>query len=201
MSIILRIIFVFAMLAPGAVFASVVMSLDIDQINGQAGQIIHGKCISNTSGLDEESGRLATWTTFEVLETLKGKKTSTYTIKQIGGIDPEKNIRFKGFGIPEFTVGEEYILFLYGKSNLGFSSPVGLAQGNFTLDKATGKVSNGQDLEQLFKNLPARVSLPPGINNALNARNRNAGQQDSRQGNNKVDKTEFLDVVRQLNRP
>jgi hypothetical protein len=54
-------------------------------------------------------------------------------------------------GLPRFEVGEELILFLYGDSSRGLTSPVGFGQGKFKVirDKggkqhaANGSATNG----------------------------------------------------------
>ena len=56
---------------------------------------------------------------------------------------------------PKFRVGEEYVLFMPAPSRLGLASPVGLAQGAFSvMPGATGKeVGNGRDFAELLRRL------------------------------------------------
>ena len=56
-------------------------------------------------------------------------------------------------GVPAFAEGDEYVVFLYGVSSAGFSSPVGLAQGQFVVrNTPNGRmVSNGLDFRRLLK--------------------------------------------------
>jgi len=59
---------------------------------------------------------------------------------------------------PTFTRGDEVILFLYGTSDVGFTSPVGLAQGKFSVfASSTGEkvVVNGNNNSNLFQGIDA----------------------------------------------
>ena len=107
------------------------------------------------------SGQIATFTTFEVINILKGSTSSTHTIKQIGGSLPESSRRLVIKGVPRFHVGREYIVFLPAESSLGFSSPIGLSQGQFdVLEKAQGKVvSNGRSAASLSDEAPSAITL------------------------------------------
>ena len=42
-------------------------------------------------------------------------------------------------GIPSFAPGHRYVVFLYGASSAGFSSPVGLGQGCFRIREQDGR--------------------------------------------------------------
>ncbi len=157
----------FALLAmSGITLAATVLPLGLDRLHGDAKLVFLGECLSNSVGLDKVSGRVVTFTTFEVLETFKGKTGRSHTIKQIGGNLPEANLNVRIPGVPQFEVGKRYVVFLPPVSNLGFSSPVGLSQGMFTVktDAATGAqmVSNGRDVGELMENfaqskMPSRV--------------------------------------------
>ena len=59
-------------------------------------------------------------------------------------------------GVPTFHVGEEVVLFLYGESELGLSSPVGLGQGKFEVveTKEGGKLAlNSSNNRTLFRGM------------------------------------------------
>ncbi|MDH5232025.1 MAG: hypothetical protein OEZ58_21310 [Gammaproteobacteria bacterium] len=184
--------------------AASVLPLDINQVNNQASRIFHGICISNETGFDEESGQTVTWSTFDIIENIKGPANEkNYVLKQIGGLDSENGIVFEVHGIPKFTVGNEYVLFLYGKSKIGLSSPVGLQQGHFPVNHANGSVSNGRDPQEFFSNIPQSVALPPAISDAANPKPTSTKQKGKPGFDNKaksdVPLGEFLDLVRQLN--
>ena len=146
----------------GAIAASLAMSvlpLQLDEIAANAQLIFQGTCTGNRSEHDSQTGMVVTYTTFEVQETLKGSVGPSHTIKQAGGETDHASHRIEG--IPSFTVGQEYVVFLYGVSNLGFSSPVGLGQGQFAVvDGPTGRqLSNGRDFIDM---IPNQADWPAG---------------------------------------
>ncbi|MGD2160676.1 MAG: hypothetical protein PVG94_05830 [Gammaproteobacteria bacterium] len=119
--------------------ATSVLPVSLQRMATAADLIFHGRAISNEVSLDEASGRVATFTTFEIIELVKGETGPTHTIKQIGGQLPGNNMRLVIRGVPRFTVGEEYVVFLPKASSLGFASPIGLAQGKFNVSKQDGE--------------------------------------------------------------
>jgi len=137
-----------------------VLPLSLDQLYTHAGYVIHAKCVDNKKEFDSKTGWNVSYTTFVVLESYKGNLQGTHTIKQISGAS--NNIVHKIAGIPSFKNGAEYILFLYEPSSSGFSSPVALDQGKFTIlpGKAGNVVTNGRTAAQLLKNTPRSI-LPP----------------------------------------
>jgi len=140
--------------------ATSVLPLSLQQMADVAEVIFHGKTISNEVRLDEASGRVATYTRFEVIEVIKGTVETTHTIKQIGGQLPGSQYRQVIHGVPRFGVGQEYVVFLPKASSLGFSSPIGLSQGKFDIRKRNGNtlVSNGRSLAALMKTTPQQDS-------------------------------------------
>jgi hypothetical protein len=151
---------VFVAAAPA--WATTVLPLYLDDIIGQAAIAFQGRCVANQSVRDPETGLAATLTTFQVDEVLKGDVPATYTIKQVGGELPQERLHFKVPGVPSFTVGESYVVFLAGVSDKGFSSPIGLEQGKFTVlpGAQEPEVANGRDFKEMTARLPAG-SLPP----------------------------------------
>jgi len=155
----------------GSVSAATVLPLGLERLHGDAKAVFLGECLSNSVELDKQSGRVVTYTTFEVLETYKGKLGQSHTIKQIGGNLPDANLNVRIPGVPQFDVGKRYVVFLPPASKLGFSSPVGLSQGMFTLrTDATGApmVSNGRDVGELMENM-AQSKMPSRVADKLRA--------------------------------
>jgi hypothetical protein len=143
-------------------FATTVLPLDLGQVIDQATTAFQGTVTENRSGRDPQTGMLVTFTTFRVDDVLKGEVPASYTIKQIGGEDAASNTKFRIHGVPTFTVGQSYVVFMAGVSQAGFSSPIGLAQGRFTIEAGdTGalEVGNGNDFRELTANMPD-VQLP-----------------------------------------
>jgi len=151
--------------------AATVLPLGLERLHGDAQNIFLGECLSNAVELDKQSGRVATYTTFEVLETFKGKPARSHTIKQVGGNLPEANLNVRIPGVPQFEVGKRYVVFLPPASNLGFATPVGLSQGMFTVktdDQGAQMVSNGRDVGELMENM-AQSKMPGRIADKLRA--------------------------------
>ncbi len=142
----------------GPAGATSVLPLQLDQIVDGAAVAFHGTCIDNRTELDTATNMVVTYTTFTVQEVLKGTVPPTYVIKQIGGRMPAGQMSYRVDGIPTFSVGADYVVLLAGVSSAGFSSPVGLAQGKFSVmtDGESTKVSNGRD----FREMAAGISSP-----------------------------------------
>ena len=140
-----------------------VLPLYLDEIVTDAAVAFQGKALESHSERDPQTGSIVTYSTFEVQEVLKGEAGATHTIKQIGGkIEGEIN---QITGVPTFTVGESYILFLYGVSASGFSSPVGLGQGKFNIiPVSTGfHVTNGRDFKEMTLGIPDHLVPPSAL--------------------------------------
>lgn len=146
-----------AALAPA--FATTVLPLDLGQIVEQSATAFEGTVVDSRTGRDPQTGMLVTMTTFQVHDVLKGEPGRTFTIKQVGGTSAAEGLHFRIQGIPRFDVGESYVVFLPGISSAGFSSPVGLSQGRFSIaDGPQGReVSNGRDFRELIDNVPGMV--------------------------------------------
>jgi hypothetical protein len=160
-----------------------VRDLGLDEIIDVANVAFQGTVTENRSARDAQTGRIVTFTTFLVQDTLKGQPGQTYTIKQLGGELPEEGLVYKVTLQTKFTVGSSYVVFLHGKSNLGFASPVGTSQGRFTVvDDETGPaVTNGRD----FSEMSGRMSDQAGAKATLaKAKGKRLGLQ------------EFKDLVR-----
>lgn len=150
------------------------LSLD-DMVDGAA-VAFEGTCIGNRTEREEGTQFVVTYTTFSVKEVLKGSVSSTHVIKQIGGELQDGGPGFRVSGVPRFTVGQDYVVLLADVSAAGFSSPVGLAQGKFTVHQnASGKkVSNGRDFREM-------TSLAPGVSPAGAAPVRQLGLEQFKQ--------------------
>lgn len=164
---------IFAALALGVVLGSAqamtVLPLHLEEIIDAAAVAFQGTCVDNRSERDAATGRVVTYTTFRVEDSLKGAADGLYTIKQVGGALAGEPLRYRVEGVPSFDVGEKYVVFLAGKSNAGFSSPIGLGQGKFDVvaDDAGPQVTNGRD----FRDMTARIAkdLPAGAKAKLAA--------------------------------
>jgi hypothetical protein len=147
--------------------ATSVLPISLQRMATAADLIFHGRAISNQVRLDEASGRVATFTTFEIIDVVKGEAGPTHTIKQIGGQLPGSKIRQVIHGVPRFNAGEEYVIFLPKASSLGFASPIGLSQGRFSVIKQNSEsvVSNRRAVAATIHtpDQPGRINAPSGF--------------------------------------
>lgn len=141
--------------------AASVLPLYLDEMVDTATTAFEGRVIANRTERDPATKLVVTYTTFEVIDVLKGNVGAKHEIKQIGGSLPGEALEYRVQGVPTFSAGETYIVFLAGVSSAGFSSPIGLSQGSFGVQEhaAGRRVANGRD----FKDLTARMTakLPP----------------------------------------
>ncbi len=157
-----------ACLCAGQATATTVLPLDLDQIVAGAAEIVHVRCLANESVPDTTVG-VATLSTFVVLDRAKGNANSTLTIRQAGGALGGVVVNYR---VPKFTPGEEYVLFMPVPSRAGLASPVGLAQGAFSVRaSAAGKdVGNGRDFAELLPGSRAPGIAAPAAGPAANNR-------------------------------
>lgn len=129
--------------------ATTVLPVSLERMSTSAELIFYSTVISNEIKVDEISGHIATFTTFEIIEVIKGDVGDTHTIKQLGGQLPDSKVMHRVPGVPEFTVGEKVVVFLPQESRLGFASPLGLSQGRFVVREQNGvtTVNNGRALQ------------------------------------------------------
>jgi len=148
-STILACLLAVAAVAPAS--ATSVLPLHLDDIVSDSAAAFEGTCVSNSTQRDPATNLIVTYTTFAVHDVLRGSFGTQYTIKQLGGEIPGERLGFRAHGIPTFSVGQDYVVFVLPASRLGFSSPVGLAQGRFavTPGAAGSEVSNGRDFREI----------------------------------------------------
>jgi len=161
--IVLSLLFNFLLITNAS--ATSTLPITLEQLSTRATIIFYGKVISNQVANDDQSGRIATFTEFEVIDLIKGKTGSTHTIKQIGGYHKDSNTRLLIHGVPEFLPGKEYVVFLPEKSVLGFSSPLGLHQGSFSVLTVDNEqiVSSGRNLAEQAQNMNRSVQVPLAV--------------------------------------
>lgn len=124
--------------------------MNLNSIIDSAAIIFEGECIAARTGHDPESNFLATWYTFRVDRPIKGDLGKEFILKQFGGSEGDEHMPSPA--VP-YEIGEKLVLFVYGKSDIGFSSAVGLHQGKFMVREfeSGGKfVTNGMPGRVLF---------------------------------------------------
>jgi hypothetical protein len=145
--------------------ATSMLPLTLEQLSTRADLIFYGKVISNEVKKDAQSGHIATFTEFKIINLIKGTADSTHTIKQVGGFHKDSNTRLMIHGVPEFQIGKEYVVFLPKKSSLGFCSPLGLHQGSFPVSTENDEkiINSGRHLAQQPSTLNRDVQVPLAV--------------------------------------
>jgi hypothetical protein len=106
--------------------AAQVRTLGMPEMVNSAGAIFIGTATDVHGGYDEH-GDIVTYTTFNVEQPIHGLAGSTVTVKQLGG--QAGGLTTQLAHMRYFTRGERVLVMLYPVSDLGFTSPVGLSQG------------------------------------------------------------------------
>ncbi len=130
--------------------------MNLEQLVADAGMIFSGRVVEVRTGVrDPKTNLIVTYVTFDVQENLYGASGRRVTIKQYGG--EADGIAFYPAGLPRYKEGEEVLLLLYGPSDIGMQSPVGMEQGKFSVgrDEKSGKrtVSSATGTQNLFKGM------------------------------------------------
>ena len=177
-----------ALLSFSLAHASRVRPINIEEMSQRADRIFLGRCVGVRAELDPDLGQMVTYATFVTHRAVKGSAHGKVTIKLLGD-QVEDGSPVRGIeGVPRFREGEEVVLFLYGDSGRGLTSPVGLGQGKFVVfEDKLGKrqALNALGNETLFRN------LSPGARKKL-------GELPTRPARGGIDPDALLDMVRRL---
>ena len=148
-----------------AASATSMLPITLEQLSTRASLIFYARVTSNEVIRDDESGHIATFTEFEIIDLIKGTAGKTHTIKQIGGHHEGSNTRLLIQGVPAFQTGKQYVVFLPEKSSLGFSSPLGLHQGSFSVTIINNEpvVNSGRNLSLQTQNRNSDIQLPLAV--------------------------------------
>src|SRR5919106_3062364 len=125
-----RLIIFFICLPPaGFVDASTVQKLSFDRLIGEADLIVRGRVEEVKSQQAPDRGSMTTIVTVSIEKQFKGPRLSSVTIEQPGGSmgDIAQGVP----GLPEFSSGEDVVLFLKRQRG-GTFKIVGGKQGKFT---------------------------------------------------------------------
>jgi hypothetical protein len=118
-------------LAVQSVYGQRTVRMNLERMVTNAGTIVHGTVVKVETKNDPESNILSTFVTIDVKENFYGANQSILTIKMLGGSSKVRTIKLAE--MPAFSVGEEIVGMFYAPSKLGFSSPVGMGQGKFSV--------------------------------------------------------------------
>ena len=139
--------------------ATTLVRMDLQELAAAASLVARVRCVSSESRWDGEE--IWTFTTFDVLETLKGSAPEQITVRLIGG--RVGHLISTVDGVPRFRPGEEAVLFLE-PTRAGELSVTGWVQGTFRIqrDLHTGRESVTQDTSGLAVFDPATRQFRPG---------------------------------------
>jgi hypothetical protein len=121
----------FALFACAAAQAATLQQLSVDQMSQAATSIVRARVTAATASLTGST--IYTHYQLHVTETWKGFTPVEVDIP--GGVAQGLKQSFPG--MPELTVGTEYLMFLWTSSSTGITHLVGLSQGLFNLSPQT----------------------------------------------------------------
>ena len=134
MRLFFRLTFV-SLLLTSLTHGSIIRPLNIEDLAGRADRIFSGRCVEVREARDAALGQTVTYTTFVVTRAVKGGLHGRITIKSLGGSAVGAAGGEPMASSPRFRRGEQVVLFLYGDSQAGLTSPVGFGQGKFRIIK------------------------------------------------------------------
>lgn len=141
--------------------ASQSRDINLEQLVSKADAIFSGRCISakeETIKSDQfPSGIVTTRYFFQVEKSIKGAAVAgkEFSFAVTGGSKPKEG-QPAVMGMPRFSEGKDYLLFLTSESKLGVRAPIGLWHGKFDVVEEGGKmvVKNRYDNKNLFMGVP-----------------------------------------------
>lgn len=136
-------------------YAQRTVRMNLEQMVIEAGIIVRGTVVSTNTLKDPDTGILSAFVTLDVSENFFGAKEGWMTLKMLAPRTAGGARKFTE--LPEYTPGQENIVLLHAPSEIGFTSPVGMIQGTFTVitDSRTGEktIRNGVDNARLFSGI------------------------------------------------
>jgi len=112
--------------------SATVQKFSLEELAQRSQKIVVGRCLSTESRWNEKNTLILTFSHFAVSEDLKGQSNGSVTVMTVGG--SLNGITQTVSGSPQFSVGEEAVLFLE-PTKLNHWQPVGLSQGKFLIVK------------------------------------------------------------------
>jgi len=134
--------------------AMTALPVTLPDLSGSAARVFRGVCLSAEVGTVEYAGaRIAATTyTFEIREYLKGGGGKTVTFRQVGTPGGGPRDLGRAAGLPVYTPGLEYVIFLLPESKARLTSPAGASRGAFLV--AGEDVIVPEELTGLFPSAP-----------------------------------------------
>lgn len=128
----------FAVLAmmTGAGIATSVRMLNLVEMVQLSDRIFWGVCLDAQQKTDSATGLTLMEYTFRVERGLKGVKNGDQVVFRQFQAAQGRSMGIPG--LPRYSKGNEWLIFLHGDSRIGLTSPVGMEQGLFRLEKMQG---------------------------------------------------------------
>ena len=114
-----------SLLIPAAAQATLLVYLSDEDLTAEADAVVQGEVLSVESYRDARRDRVFTWVTLGVSEYLKGHGPDEVIVRVAGGVVGD--LEYRVLGAPQFTVGEEVVLFLQARTDA--NGVVGMIQG------------------------------------------------------------------------
>jgi hypothetical protein len=162
-TILVALLVLFGVAAPAArSHATTLMPMTVVDLLAHSQDIVVGQVTNVSDGFDTK-GLPYTEVTLKVSDTIRGRKSDTYTFRQFG-LDkprtlPDGRVYLgRPTGWPTWRKDEVAVVFMYSKAkHTGLQTTVGLGQGKLSL--ANGVVMNGYENVGLFSG----VRVNPGL--------------------------------------
>ncbi len=124
-------------LTAAAVSATTVLPGEFPEMVQASQVVVHGRVVDVRSTLTSGRRSIESVVTVAVLGTLKGEVRDTVTLRLPGGrVGRYRRITV---GAPQFSVGDEVVLFLKGRPP-AMPMPYGLTQGVYRVSRSGGRV-------------------------------------------------------------
>jgi hypothetical protein len=142
--------------------ATTVRSMSVVDLIEHSQDIVSGRVTKVTDGFDSK-GVPYTEVTLDVLDTIRGEKTETYTFRQFGLDQPRKLPDGRVYlgrpeGWPTWRKNEVAVLFMYPKAKrTGLHTTVGLGYGKVSV--GSGVAMNGYENTGLFSGVKVNRGL------------------------------------------
>lgn len=131
--------------------ATSVRALELEELVRQSYQIFVGRVVATGQGTVPDSSLDYTEYTISVSDWIKGGSSPTVKFRQLGRPGGALLVP----GLPRYKKGEEVLLFIHQPSEIGLTSPVGMQQGHYRVERGT----NGERYVRAGSMLPSIVRL------------------------------------------
>jgi hypothetical protein len=143
-----RLVFALALFAPLAAFATVVLSMSMEEMTARAPLVVRGTVHRVDAQWDEAHAKIWTSTEVVVSEVLKGQTRTTVLVRQPGGTVGGFGQHVSGVAV--FTPGEEVVLFLEpAVDDAGAFVPMAMSSSKVSLVQKNGQRVAQRDLSGL----------------------------------------------------